>query len=212
MPAIIAPPRPKVSLVSKSVQQDSLPSPIRFGTPDELSQDGRLSFYLKTDTPSQFERNMKIEVATTDNSYDALLSLADGSLILQDSSSVLALVDPSKTLGAGAFGMLHFRPVDAAGAKGEWQPLAVLVRTPTLKEVRCPDVPEQPCTLHGSNLFLLASVASDKDFKNAVQVPAGYMNSTLTVPRPNGSLLYIKLRDDPATIDTLALPVLPENQ
>jgi len=212
VPATIAPPRPKVTLVSKSVQQGSLPSPIRFGNPDELSQDGRLSFYLKTEFPASFPHNEKIEVATSDNSYSSTLSIADGSLILQDASSVLALVDPVKALGPGAFGALRFRPVGNDGASGEWQPLAVLVRIPSLKEIRCPDLPEQPCALHGTNLFLLDSVASNRDFRDAVHVPAGYMSGTLSVPRPNGTLLYIKLRDDPATVGTLALPVLPDSQ
>jgi hypothetical protein len=31
------------------------------------------------------------------------------------------------------------------------------------------------------------------------------------VPRPVGTLLYLKLRDDPATVGTVALPVLPED-
>ena len=212
VPAIVAPPRPKVTLLSKNIQQASLPPAIHFGNSDELSQDGKLSFYVKTEIPEHFPHNEKIEVATSDNAYDALLSVADGSLILQDSSSVLAVVEPAKAVGAGAFGALRFRPVDGDGAKGEWQSLAVLVRTPSLKEVRCPDAPDQLCTLHGTNLFLLDSVASDREFKNAMQVPAGYMNTTLTVPRPNGTLLYIKLRDDPATVDVFALPILPENQ
>jgi len=212
VPAVVAPPRPKVTLVSKNVQQASVPSPIRFGNPDELSQDGKLSFYLKTEIPEHFPHNEKIEVATLDGAYDATLSLADGNLILQDSSSVLAVVEPAKAASTGAFGALRLRPVDVDGAKGDWQSLAVLVRTPSLKEVRCPDAPDQPCILHGSNLFLLDSVASDREFKNAVQVPAGYMNATLTVPRPNGTLLYIRLRDNPTTVDVLALPVLPENQ
>jgi hypothetical protein len=32
----------------------------------------------------------------------------------------------------------------------------------------------------------------------------------LTVPRPSGALLYIKLRDDPASVNPVTLPVLPE--
>jgi hypothetical protein len=32
------------------------------------------------------------------------------------------------------------------------------------------------------------------------------------VPRPNGTLLYVKLRDDPSTVDTVVLPVLPDEQ
>jgi hypothetical protein len=39
----------------------------------------------------------------------------------------------------------------------------------------------------------------------------GYAGGTLSVPRPNGTLLYIKLRDDPATVSSVVLPVLPEN-
>ncbi len=32
------------------------------------------------------------------------------------------------------------------------------------------------------------------------------------MPRPNGTLLYIKLRDDPATVNTLVLPVFPDER
>lgn len=99
--------------------------------------------------------------------------------------------------------------MDANGSKGDWQALANLVRIPTLKDVHCPDAPDKQCTLSGSNLFLLDSVASDPEFKNMVSVPAGYVDATLNVPRPSGTLLYIKLRDDPAMVDTVALPVLP---
>jgi hypothetical protein len=47
--------------------------------------------------------------------------------------------------------------------------------------------------------------------KDAVPVPAGYADMTLSVPRPVGTLLYLKLRDDPSTVDTVALPVIPDN-
>jgi len=77
-------------------------------------------------------------------------------------------------------------------------------------DVRCPDSPNQQCKLSGSNLFLIDSVASDPEFKDAVPVPAGYADPALNVPRPNGTLLYVKLRDDPSTVDTVTLPVLPE--
>jgi hypothetical protein len=124
-------------------------------------------------------------------------------------TSALAILDPLKNFGPSAFGSVQFRAVSAEGEKGDWQPLVHLVRTPSLKEVRCPDDPNQQCTLSGSNLFLLDSIASDPQFKNMVPVPLGYVASTLNVPRPVGTLLYIKLRDDPATVDTVALPVLP---
>jgi hypothetical protein len=64
--------------------------------------------------------------------------------------------------------------------------------------------------LIGQNLFLIDSVASDSLFAHTVPVPLGYTESSLSVPRPNGTLLYVKLRDDPAAVNMAALPVLPE--
>jgi hypothetical protein len=84
------------------------------------------------------------------------------------------------------------------------------VRVPTLKEVRCPDSPDRQCTLSGSNLYLIDSIASDPQFKISVSVPEGFADPTISVPRPNGTLLYIRLRDDPLVVNKAALPVLPE--
>jgi hypothetical protein len=210
VPASVEAPRPKLTLVSKNLEASS-PSPVRISNPDELPQDGRLSVFLKTEVPATFSVSEKVEVATEDGSFSTVLSVAAGNLILQDANSALAVLDPLKAFGPAAFGPLRFRPIDADGAKGDWQPFAVLVRIPSLKEIRCADDPDKPCTLRGSNLFLLHSVSADPKFKDPVSVPAGYVSDSLSVPRPNGTLLYIKLRDDPATIDTLALPVVPEN-
>ena len=124
---------------------------------------------------------------------------------------MLAVLDPLKSFGPSAFGPLQFRPVDADGAKGDWQPLVMLVRLPSLKDIRCPDSPDKQCTLNGTNLFLIDSVASDAQFTHVVSVPVGYVDTTLSVPRPNGTLLYIKLRDDPSKVSTVVLPVLPQD-
>src|ERR1700678_2051959 len=150
-------PRPKVTLVSKSVQATPTPSAIRLGSQDKLPLEGRLSFSVKTEVPEKFPRTEKIEVATTDGLFDVLLGVTDGNLILQDSQSVLAVLDPLKNFGPSAFGPLQFRPVDAENAKGDWQPLVNLVRLPSLKEIRCPDSADKQCTLSGANLFLIDS-------------------------------------------------------
>jgi hypothetical protein len=207
----IEPPRPKLTLLSKDVQHDSASdsADLRLANQDDLPQNARLSFFLKTEAPADFPRDEKVEVATADGSSHVLLSLAEGSLILQDSHTVLAVLDPLKSFGPSVFGLLRFRPVNS-GAAGDWQPLANLVRIPSLKEVRCPDNPEKPCTLIGSNLFLVDSVASNPQFTHATAVPLGFADSSLSVPRPTGTLLYLKLRDDPSAINTAALPVLPE--
>ncbi len=147
-------------------------------------------------------------MVTADASYSVSLGLDEGTLIAQDAQTVMAVLDPLKSLGASAFGPLRFRAVSGK-SQGDWQPLATLVRLPTLKEVRCPESPDQQCNLYGTNLFLIVAVASDPEFKPSVPVPVGFAQSTLSVPRPDGTLLYIKLRDDPSAVNPVSLPVLP---
>lgn len=201
--------RPAVSILTKSIQveQSSSPAAVQLGSQEELPQDGRLSFFLKTQAPETFPASEKIEVATADESFRVLLSFKDGNLTMQDAKTVLAVLDPMKLLGPSAFGPLKMRPVSTDGANGDWQPLVNLVRIPVLKAVRCVPGPEKQCTLSGDKLFLLDSVSADADFVNSVSVPEGFVEDALAIPPPKGKTLYIKLRDDPATIDTVALPV-----
>jgi hypothetical protein len=205
-------PRPKVTLISKTIQADasSSSSPIHLGDADELPQNAQLSFALKSQVPAAFPRNQMIEVATADDSAHTMLSVSDGTLMLQDAQTVLAVIDPAKSLGVSAFGPLRFRPVAADGEKGDWQPLATLVRLPKLQELRCPDSPDKQCTLSGTSLYLLDSVATDPQFQQSTPVPDGFAGSALNVPHPSGQELYVKLRDDRGAVNKLDLPVLPE--
>jgi len=204
--------RPKLTLISRSVRAGQvLPaSPIRLSGADQLPQSARLVFFVKSERPEAFPRDEKIEVAGPEGSFRIMLSVAGGELVLQDSRTVMATLDPLKSFGPSAFGALRFRPVSAEGARGEWQPLATLVRLPALTEVRCPDDPRRTCTLNGTDPFLIDSVSADAQFTQPVMVPEGFADSKLSVPRPNGTLLYLKLRDDPAVVNVAALPVLPE--
>ena len=206
----VAPRRPNVSVMSKSVQYDDAvpPSLVRLGDPEELPQEARLNFFLKTGVPEAFAPTEKIEVATADDSFHVLLSFKDGNLTLQDSKTVFAVLDPMKLLGPSAFGPLKFRPVTADGVEGDWQPLIDLVRVPTLKGVRCTSLRDRQCTLSGDKLFLIDKVSSDPDFANAVTVPDGFAETTLLIPPLKGKTLYLKLRDDPVTVDTAVVPVL----
>lgn len=198
--------RPAVSILTKSIQLDpSSPPAVRLGSQEELPQDGRLNFFLKTQVPETFPASEKIEVSTADESFRVLLSFKDGNLTMQDTKTVLAELDPMKLLGPSAFGPLKIRPVSADGISGDWQPLVNLVRIPLLRAVHC--VPDKQCTLSGDKLFLLDSVSTDADFANPVTVPEGFVEDALAIPPPKSKTLYIKLRDDPATIDTVALPV-----
>jgi hypothetical protein len=273
----IAAPRPRLSLLSKNVQPENAEAPpvIQLGNPDELPQDGRLNFFLKTQVPETFPPAERVEVATQDESFRVLLSEKDGNITPQDSKTIFAMLDPMKLLGPSAFGPLKFRAVSADGVEGDWQPLANLVRIPDLKEVRCTPVPtkaagrssvsekrsardeksspeanskseknaasesslvsqnaperssapekstvaelssapEKPiadkeCTLSGDKLFLIDSVSADPDFTSSVTVPDGFVEAALTIPAPKGKALYLKLRDDPATVDTAVVPIL----
>jgi hypothetical protein len=74
-----------------------------------------------------------------------------------------------------------------------------------------PDADTVPsaCTLTGSNLYLIDSIAADAAFTNPVRVPDGFVGSSLTVPAPTGAVLYLRLRDDPTPANTVTLPAGP---
>ncbi|MHB1022080.1 MAG: hypothetical protein ACYC46_13390 [Acidobacteriaceae bacterium] len=212
LPVTIQASRPKVTLIgiSAQAQQSGSLARIRLSSKGDMPLNAHLSFFIKSEAPGRFPRSEKIEVATEDGSLHTTLSMADGSLTLQDAQTVLAILDPLKTFGPSVFGELRFRAVSSDGATGDWLPLANLVRVPSLKQVRCPEDPSQLCSLDGSDLFLIDSIASDPQFAHAQTVPPGFADTTISVPRPNGTLLYLKLRDDPTSVNSVALPVMPE--
>jgi hypothetical protein len=203
---VVALPRPQVALIGKTVDPGPSGEAIRLGGEDQLPQNGKLSFVLKAEVPATFPRDQKIEVETEDGSFTVVLSLDEGTLVLEDSQNVIAQLDPH-SLGRSAFGRLRFRAVQGERT-GDWKPLATLVRVPSLSGIRCPASSAKECTLSGSNLFLIDSVATDESFTNSVSVPLGFVSSEITVPHPTGAQLYVKLRDNPAVVNIAAPPVI----
>lgn len=57
-------------------------------------------------------------------------------------------------------------------------------------------------------MFLIDAVSADPAFTNPVTVPDGFVDAVLAVPTPKNKTLYLKLRDDPATVDTAVVPDL----
>jgi hypothetical protein len=208
----VAAPRPRVALIGKGMQvaPSSTQSNIELANADELPQDAKLTFSVRAQTPATFVRDEQIEVAMADESASTVLSIANGSVTLENSKVAVATLDPTKALGSSAFGPLIFRTI-VNGVAGDWQPLATLVRLPALRELKCPASAELACKLSGSNLFLVQSVSSDADFKHAVEVPDGFPGYSLPVPHPVNDVLYVKLRDDPTVVSraTLAAQQLP---
>ena len=210
VPVAVDPPRPQVALLSKGVQDEAAtPSPVHLGSPDDLPVQGRLVFFLRSRTPANFPRSEKIEIAAEDSSFRTVLSVADGSLMLEDAQTALGVVDPLAKFGSSAFGPLRARALTAEGVAGDWVPLGTLVREPAFSQLRCPHVPTKPCILNGSNLFLARAISATPDFDNAVDVPQEFTGTQLTVPHPANGVLYLRLRDDPSTVQTLTLPVTP---
>ena len=208
-PVTVLPPRPGITLLSKGVQPPdgaSLP-PVQFGSSDDLPVDGRLVFFLKSSVPARFPRDEKIEVAAADSSFHTMLGLADGSLLLEDASTAEAVLQPKARFGFSAFGPVRVRAVSADGLAGDWVPLGDLVRIPGFKELRCPRSDSKPCILSGANLFLAIAVSATPQFADSTVVPPQFTGTDLVVPHPLDGQLYLKLRDDPATVQTLTIPV-----
>ncbi len=211
----VSAPRPSVELVGKSVQPSARNSDsnIQLASENQLPQDAQIVFSVRAKSPARFERDENIEVATEDESFAATLSLANRGITLADARVAVATFDPAKAFGFSAFGPLKFRVVNK-GAAGDWQPLATLVRLPVLQALQCPSAEEKTCKLTGSNLFLVDSISGDAQFSEAIQVPDGFPGRVLPVPRPGKSGLYLKLRDDPAVVNsaTLVAQELPSAQ
>lgn len=206
----IAGPRPRVSLLSRSIAADETYGSfsVHLGNQDELPQGAKLNFFLKTQFPETFPATEKVEVATADESFRVLLSVQDGNVTMQDSKTEFVVLDPMKLLGPSAFGPLKFRAVGDKGSEGDWQPLVDLVRIPTLKAVDCASPTNTQCTLQGDKLFLIDAVSAAPDFADSVTVPDGFIGDALNIPAPKGKTIYLKLRDDPSTVDTAEVPIL----
>jgi hypothetical protein len=210
--AAVATPRPRVSLIGKNIapSPSSGVSNIRLANPDQLPQDARLMFSLRTDYPAGFSRDESVEVAVTGSSISTTLTLENGGLRLVDAKVAVGSLEPAKAFGLSAFGPLQFRVVangSGAAVTGNWQPLATLVRLPMLKSLKCPAATDTACTLYGTDLYLMGSVAGEPTFDHPSQVPDGFPGTAILVPRPVAGQLYLKLRDDPSAINPVTLDV-----
>ena len=130
--------RPQVMLASKSVEAaPDASSLVHLVDPNELPVGGKVTFVLKTVALPGFSRSDKVEVQSEDQTLHTTLEVSDGSLVLQDSSTMLGSFDPLKSFGPSAFGKLQLRAVDASGSPGDWIPLGTLVRVPLIASVKC---------------------------------------------------------------------------
>jgi hypothetical protein len=230
-PVVVSTARPAIKLLRKTIETAPAAGLILTNA-DDLPLNATLTFTLKTPVP--FPRNGQVEIETLDGTLRTVLTLApSGGLLLQDPHTVVATLDPLRSFGPSAFGELHLRaiypdastnlssrsdierakPAEVESPSSDWLPLGTLVRLPTLSLLTCPTDATQPCTVTGSNLFLIDSISTDPAFGDPTPVPDGYTGGTLSVPHPvSASTLFFKLRDDPTAIDSASLPIPPPPQ
>ena len=203
----VASPQPKVTLIGESVQlaASSAANNLQLADQDEVPQNAQLTFSIHAKVPATFSGEEKIEVATVQGAYLTTLTPNNG-LTLEDSKVALATLDTGKAFAPSASGPLRFRVIEK-GTASDWQPLATLVRLPAFHDLKCPDAPDQPCKLTGSKLFLVDSFSNNAQFDHPTQVPEGFPGYDLTVPRPTGGRLYVKLHDDPSIVNSVVFPV-----
>ena len=206
--ASVASPRPSAVLISKTVQWSGSgnENAIQLASESELPLDARLTFSLRAESPDAFAPDEKLGVATADASFSTVLGVGTGEVMLQSRKVAVVTLDPAKALGASAFGPLQFRRI-VEGVAGAWTPLATLVRLPKFTGVDCPAEPDSACLLSGRDLFLVDSVSVDADFARATRVPDGFTAPALHIAHPLQGRLYVKLRDDPATVSVVVLKV-----
>lgn len=190
----VAPPRPTVALIGKSVERPVSGGALRIALPQEavVPHDARLTFSVRATGNMRFDGRETVEVATGEGVASATLKSGEG-LMLQDGQVAVMTLAPAKALGPSAHGPLRFR-VKRDGAAGEWIPLGTLVRLPRLTGLTCP-AGAKSCSLSGENLFLLSAVAANPRFAPQVAVPDGFTGGTLPVPRLGSGDLHLKLRD-----------------
>ena len=206
LPVVVQPQRPTLSILNKRSEVAS-PSAIQLLGANDVALDSRLILSLRSG--DVFPRDAQIEVASEDRSLHNERSIGAGTLVLLDRRTVLAQIDLRKTFGDSAFGPLQVRIVTHDGVAGDWLPLATLVRLPVLSSLHCNGTGDQPCSLAGSDLYLVKTVSVDDTFSHPLEVPDGFVGATLDIPRPNGPVFYLKLRDDPASAASVTLPVTP---
>ena len=217
----VLPGRPALRLLSVHYTLPQ-PSPIQLSNKDDLPVSAHVAFSLRTEKP--MPRDGVVELASEDGALSTKLSVASGSLVLEDKHTVLAELDPEKMFGRSAFGPVRMRLMLQDGTTSDWIPLGTLVRLPGLQQLQCAPgtaagvaataaaaaggstaTSPTDCTLSGTSLYLIREVAADAGFAHPTEVPDGFVGTSLEIPRPVAGQFFLKLRDDPEQTDAVVM-------
>ena len=201
VPITPAPPRPAATLIARSLTSKDTAGAVALATRDEnvLPDNSRLTFSVRVAEGTRLAPTDAIEVATGDGGTTVLLE-GGRDVRLSSPDIAVATLDPAR-LGPAAAGPLRYRIVRGA-IKGDWTPLATLVRLPRIDGGGCE---QNGCWLEGRDLFLIDRVAASADMAGAVGVSPGYTAARLAVPSARDGVLYVALRDAPNVVFTMGL-------
>jgi hypothetical protein len=203
----VEPSRPQVAMISKSLVLPPAAGPLAYHLGEnDLPGDARITFSIRAAAGTQLTGQESLEVATEDGTAATVLTDATG-LVREDTSVAVATFEPAKVFSSSAFGPLRFRLVKG-GVASDWQSLGTLVRTPSLRSLRCGGA-KGHCRLSGDGLFLISETASDLGFAASDGVPEGFTGNQLEVAHPTDGRLYVRLRDDPQTINQIIVKTPP---
>lgn len=196
-------PRPAATLLSRAASGKPATGTLPITLPEGvLPADAAIDFSFKV-TRGTLSDSGGVEIAGAEGP-SARLTFRDGALQRVGTDVVVAHFAPRALLGAGIAGPLRYRLVQD-GMHGEWQPLLTLARLPVLTALTCPG-DGAACTLAGQDLFVVAALSDSPQFARPTPVPLGFVGSTIAVPAPAGSTLYLHLHDAPEAIARVPLP------
>jgi hypothetical protein len=191
VPAVVAPPRVKATLLERQVAFDPPAGAVPLTLPEGLvPASASLTFSLRV-TNGTLADGDAVEVAGESGS--ARLTIASGAVQRVGGDVVVTTIAPQAVLGATVAGPLRVR-LWHDGVAGDWQPLARVVRLPVVTRFDCT---ADECRLTGSGLYLVAAIGRTADMANAVAVPPGFVGPSIAVPRAPGDALYLRLHDAP---------------
>jgi len=219
-------------------REGSVPFSIKLSSENDLFVSDSLVFSVKADQPFPRNGSIELASQDGSMRAKLTLDAVSGEskppLVLQDPKTLVATVQPLKLFGPSAFGPIRFRAVAPDGTTGDWIPLVTLVRLPAITGLTCrkaepkseaasavadsaataPPPSSGPgaapsCALTGSNLYLIDSISAVESDPQPVKVPEGFVGTSINVPPPTGAVYYVRLRDDPAVLNTLSVPAGP---
>lgn len=196
----VSSPRPQLALIGKSVTRDGA-SRWTIDGDAVLPSDGRIVFSTRLEGRDRLSATDAIEVAGDQDDAPVVLTVGKG-LQIDSAGIVLGALD-ARPISATHFGPLRFR-LRRGGDVSDWRPLVTLARLPQIESATCGPAPAG-CVLRGRDLFLIDAISATPGFQQPTAVTPGFTGSTLTTPAALGDRLYVRLRDAPDQVVSLAL-------